>query len=53
MAENSTLLEKLAQLPRHYPVVKLNGSTHRLMHSKFVPVSQALVILWRECPPKQ
>ena len=46
MAEGSPLLELLAQWPR-YPVVKLPGTSHRLTHGKFVPVTEIQVTLWR------
>jgi hypothetical protein len=47
LAENSALLEKLAQLTRHYPIVKLPGTSHRLQGGRFVPVSEIVVELWR------
>jgi hypothetical protein len=46
MAEGSPLLELLAQWPR-YPVAILPGTSHRLTHGKFVPVTEIQVTLWR------
>src|SRR6516165_8827908 len=44
--DGSPLLERLAQLPR-YPVVKLPGTQHRLVHGRFVSVTEIQVTLWR------
>jgi hypothetical protein len=44
--DGSTLLQRLAELPR-FPVVKLPNVSHRLTHSRFVPVREIEVTLWQ------
>jgi len=46
MAEGSPLLELLTQWPR-FPVATLPGTSHRLTHGRFVPVTEIQVTLWR------